>query len=401
MSEPLNFPRLESICWRALCRHQVTEREMVMASTIIRLSFVIGEPSLRIGAAIELAHLTGFSKGNSHGTVQKLVRARSLEVSPDKRVYTFLPPSHSWPWLWAPRVDGAMADEIEAGLIWANKGGPVQPELFAPGADREFAEALSIERMRSALLEYHQAACSAGGRQGATEGKAEHFPVKDGDSKFPRGAGESLPPLGTGSVMDGRGPVAFARGEEGYYWHPGGPGRPGDADSTGVDAISREGFPNREPVPKSGTCHLNALSVLVSSVPGGVQNTEALSALNGGFPNRELASPGLMASPPATGPVGQGHAGDMITWRTPLGPEAKEDEVLRWLRAVLGLPAMEQWGGYWRNALRECPRAVHEAIGNFKLRIQQRGFPNFPGGWLKDQHRRFRNVFITSLQKRI
>lgn len=51
MSEPLDFQKLESAYWRAMCRHEMSELEMVMAATIVRLSFVIGEPFLRLDYA--------------------------------------------------------------------------------------------------------------------------------------------------------------------------------------------------------------------------------------------------------------------------------------------------------------------------------------------------------------
>ena len=149
MNEPLDFPKIESLCWRELCRHQVSELELVMSATIIRLSFVIGEPFLHISHAIDLARLTGMSKGSAHGVVQRLVRSRALEVSADKRIYTFLPPSKAWPWLWAERVPAEVAAELEGALVWANADGQRRLDLFPRDGDRAFTEALAQERMRA------------------------------------------------------------------------------------------------------------------------------------------------------------------------------------------------------------------------------------------------------------
>jgi hypothetical protein len=354
MSEPLDYAKLELTCWRALCRHDVDKLDFLMASTIIRLSFGIGEPSLRVNYSIELAHLTGMSKGKSHDVIQRMITARAVEVSPDKKIYTFLPPSKAWPWLYGPRVrDQKAVDELETALIWANKGGPAQGELFAPSGDREFAEALHIERMREGLLEYHRAAITrfAG---------SKHFPAMDGTPKFPGTSsqvrGEHVSPLETGAA-----PI-----------HPGAPETLAPDDSPASYYWHADGFPQREPVPSAGTPHLDALNGLVSSVPPEeTENTKTLSAFNAGFSQREP---------------------DDWNWRTPVPPDADEKYVIRWLRGALGERVMEQWGGFWRNAWRDCPLAVLEAINNYKLRVQTRGDCNAPGGWLRDQYGRFRKV---------
>jgi hypothetical protein len=79
-------------------------------------------------------------------------------------------------------------------------------------------------------------------------------------------------------------------------------------------------------------------------------------------------------------------------WARQLDPLADENAILDWLRAVLGWKSMEQWGGWWRLEIRQCRRGVIEAIYNFKLRVQTRGMPDSPGGWLRDQYGRFKRV---------
>lgn len=368
----LDLAKVESVCWRALCRHQVSELEMVVSATVIRLSFVIGQPFLHLDHAIALAQLTGLSKGKAHDVVKRLVRSRALEVSLDRRIYTFLPPSQAWPWLFAPRVEGPIADELEAGIVWANTGVSKEWQALTATGDREFTEALAIERMRAGLIEQHQAAT-------ARFSPHKHFPVKDRQPKpAPASADRCEPerPLGTGTdSCQGVGPESLADGEPptSYYFHPPKPDEFGEP----VDGAR---FPKREPaVPDSGTessrfgnSPLSALSASVYSVQEKkTTDTKALSALSDGFPNRE-------PEPPA--------------WSRRLDPAANENEILDWLRGVLGWQIMEQWGGFWRNACRECRRGVLETICNFKLRVQTRGMPDSPGGWMRDQYGRFRRV---------
>ena len=365
MSEELNFAKVESVCWRALCQHQVSERQMVVAATVIRLSFVVGEPYLRLDYAVELARLTGLTKGNAHTTVQTLVRGRALEVSADGKLYTFLPPSKAWPWLFAPRVDARAANDLEGAIVWANTGGDRQGQLFAPDADREFTEALQIELMREALLERHRWATS------------QHFPEKDRQPKpAERDRGEPDGPLGTTPASCGdTGVEEFATAGEphaSYYFHP--PRPPADETAKG----SRFGNPAEQKVPDSGTFTpessrignppLRALRALVSSKEV-VPNTKSLSGLSAKFPNREP-----------------------MTWQTHLDPGASEEEILSWLRGVLGWAFMEKWGGMWRNSVRDCRLGVVETIANFKLRVQSHGMPDNPGAWLRDQYNRFARV---------
>jgi len=230
------------------------------------------------------------------------------------------------------------------------------------------------------LLDHHRAAA-------ARFGSPQSFPVKDGTPKFPgtvtAARGELVPPLETGvAPAHPSAPETLAPGEEpaSYYWHP---------ESATEDA---DGFSKREPdpdckvpekgtaVPDSGTSLLktfNAFNVSVSLE--GTTDTEALNAFNAEFPNRE---------PSSTASIEPGQSG----WRAPLDPTAKEADVIRWLVGALGEGCMTQWGGMWRNAWRECPLAVLEAVGNYKLRVQGKGQPDFPGAWLRDQYNRFRRV---------
>lgn len=363
MSDVLDFPKVESVCWRALCQHQVNERAMVVAATVIRLSFVVGEPYLRLNHAIEIARLTGLSKGNAHAMVQVLVRGRALEVSDDGTIYTFLPPSKAWPWLFAPRVDALAANELERAIVWGNT--QRQGELFAPDPDREFAEALAIERMREALMEQHRWAStrliSADRVQPKPAERDRGEPARPLETPPASSIGGSA---GGGTLTLEAPPPASTERPESYYFHP--PEPPPEAD----EGSSRIG--NRT-VPELGTSHLDALSDSVSCKE--VPNTESLNALSERFPNRE---------PSATATAG---------WRVRLDPQANEEEILAWLRGVLGWKAMEKYGGWWRNMIRGCRRAVLEAIYNYQLSVESHGPKRSPGGWLRDQCLRFVKLF--------
>ena len=104
------------------------------------------------------------------------------------------------------------------------------------------------------------------------------------------------------------------------------------------------------------------------------EDTKALSAFSAGFSNREPESEAWTARLDAA--------------------SATENEILDYLRGVFGWRLMEQWGGWWRLEIRKCRLGVVEAICNFKLRVQTRGMPDNPGGWLRDQYLRFRRVIL-------
>ncbi len=372
MSEPLDFPRLESACWRALCRHCVAQVDMIVAATIIRLSFGIGEPFLRLDYAIELARLTGLHKSQVSEALRRLVVGRVLEVSADGCIYTFLPPSKAWPWIFKPRVDASSSDELERGIIWANKGGQRQGEFFDPPIEAEFAEALAIERMRAGLLDYHQAAVAryAGGN---------YFPVTD---RLPTPAPA---------------PQALSSGE--------GPARPlgttGRGDTSSVDSLSSrpeeasempvprpsspppEEFTNREPVHESRTASSRIvnppLRALRDSKPSMAVNP--LKAVKGEFTNRELAPP---------------------------DPGATEDDLIAWMRIAFGqmcgpcfeakrkcacatpqrVPVMDKLGGWWRMRIRESRWAALNTCMELTLRLTAAHLKPLSnrGGWARDKY---------------
>lgn len=368
MTTELDLSKVEALCWRALCRHHVSEREMVVAATIIRLSFGIGQPSLRLSRAIEIAQLTGFSKGTSHDLVRRLETARALEVSRDRRIYTFLPPSQSWPWLFLPRfADPAGADEVEAGIIWANMGTAGEwGRVF--GGERDFEEALGIERIRTSLIEQHAAASAA----------AQSFPVKDRAPKPESGtaAGELTRPQGTGPDSCGitlRAPDHVTAADvppASYYYHVEEP--PAVLESR-TESSRIENFP------------LSALKGSEYSKSGtdDPESSKPLRALRAEFSNRE---PDDRPAP--------------LSWPSwPLDPGAGEKEIIAYLQHVLGWRVMEQWGGRWRTAIRECRPAVLESIAQLRLRILAKGEPNGRGGWLRDQYLRFRRVIGASRQQ--
>lgn len=349
MSEPLDYSRLETVCWRALCRHQVSELEMVVAATVIRLSFVIGEPFLRIDHAVEIARLTGLSKGKSHEIVKRLIRGRALEVSADRCIYTFLPPSASWPWLFAERVEARVANELERGIVWANKGGPRQGEMWGPEPEQEFAEALAVERMRAGLLDYHQAAAArfAGGLD---------FPVTD---RLPTTA--PAPGLSSG---EGRTRPLEATGAGDISSVESLSSEQEEASQTAAplhDSLRYDGSRKGNRVPESGTSLLRALRDSEES-----KALKPLKALRGEFPNRE--------------PLGH------------LDPGASEAEIMAWLKSALGAKTMEQYGGWWRLRIRESRWAAINLCMELRLRITDSHLKPLrnPGGWARDQYFKIR-----------
>lgn len=370
MSEPLDFQKLESVCWRALCRHCVTELEMMVSATVIRLSFGIGEPYLRLDYAIELARLTGISKGKAHEVVRRLERGRALEVSKDRCIYTFLPPSKAWPWLFKERVEFHVADELERGIIWAAKG-EQQTEFFGPTPEREFAEALAVERMRSSLVESHHAA------EARFSGTLQ-FPVTDRSptpAPAPRlssGEGRTRP-LGT-SVAGDNTPT-----EESFQ---------SEQEGSSEKAVSLHDLtmPNGSrignPVPEKGTSLLRAFRDSEGTVPLSISES-----FKGEFPNRELRAP---------------------------DPAATEEEIVAWMRSVLGklcrtchearrrgpckcakpelVPVMDVYGGWWRLRIRESRWAALNVCQDLMLRLtdqSQKPLRN-RGGWARDQWFRIR-----------
>lgn len=376
MSEPLDYRKLESVCWRALCRHCVSELEMLISATVIRLSFGIGEPYLRLDYAIELARFAGISKGKAHEVVRRLERGRALEVSQDRCIYTFLPPSTAWPWLFKERVEFRLADELERGIVWAAKG-EKQAEFFGPTPEREFAEALAIERMRTSLVESHNAAAAryAGGFQ---------FPVTDRSprpapaSQLSSGEGHTRP-LGT-SVAGVTSPTEesftpeleaasakAAMPQHGTGWH---------------DVMVPDGSRKGNPVPEKGTSLLKAFK--------GLERTALLTSesFKEEFPNRELI-------------------------RAP-DPSATEEDIIAWLRTFLGkmcrtcheakrrgpckcpkpdlVPVMDIYGGFWRLKIRESRWAALNLCQDLMLRLSdhsQKPLRN-RGGWARDQWFRIR-----------
>jgi len=355
----LDLSKVEAVCWREICRHQLSEREMVISATIIRRSFVVGRPFVSLGAQAELATLTGISRGNVHETVARLIRGRALEVSADGRIYTFLPPSREWPWLYAPRhrtAEGrASAELLERAIDAAN--GTQQAELFGPGVERELAEALAIERMRAALIAHHRIAIGDGPRDfpgSVCVPKPAAYMPGSGEPTQPPGT-DPAPRCGSGSEIS----TASAPEASEYLWNaPPGP----------------------SVVPESGTGGSRIGNTPLSALNASVFSTEpqkalkTLSALSGTFPNRERWWPD-----------------------TPLDPGATEDEIVAFLRIVLGERVMEDWGGWWRaNAIRVHRRAVLEAISQLKLRIETKGEPTSRGAWLRDQFGRFLRAFVAN-----
>lgn len=351
MSEPLDFPHLESACWRALCRHDVSENEMVVAATIIRLSFVIGEPFLRLDYAIELARLTGLQKGKASEVVKRLTRGRALQVSADRCIYTFLPPSKAWPWLFDERVNPQIADELERGIVWANKGGQRQGELFSPPVEQEFAEALAIERMRAGLLEYHHAAA-------ARFGGEHHFPATDrlltpapAPLELSSGEGPSRP-LETSGRVGNSSEESLPSGPEEASEMPA--PRPLCPLSDDIEKGSRIENPGSE----SRTALLRALRASEES-----KALSPLKALRGGFSNRE-----------------------------PLDPGASEDEIVAWLRGALGTATMDRFGGWWRLRIRESRWSAVNTCMELRLRLTDLHLKPLrnPGGWARDQYLKIR-----------
>jgi len=150
----------------------MSERLMLMSLRIIGLSFEVGEASLYLERALDLSRLTGFSKARARPSSDQLVIGRVLEVSPDRRIYTIVPPSVAWPWIFRRRVDPAEELEIERAIIWASRGASKRRAAFRSDPEREFADAVHTERMRQSLLENHRQAAErlAGGHR---------FPVID------------------------------------------------------------------------------------------------------------------------------------------------------------------------------------------------------------------------------
>lgn len=125
MSDPVDFKKLESAVLRALFRHQLSELEMVVAGTVLRLSLGIGRVWLRLDRPAQLSAVTGLSAAKVHDVVNRLVRCRVLHVSDDRRQLSIRPVSKSWPWLFPVRGDDShTADELERAIIAANTDGP-------------------------------------------------------------------------------------------------------------------------------------------------------------------------------------------------------------------------------------------------------------------------------------
>jgi len=348
MSEPLDYQKLAIVCWRALFRHDLSENEMVIAGTVIRLSFEIGEPCVRLTYAKELSDATGILKSAVSTTVKKLHRNRALQVSQDRCVYTFLPPSKSWPWVYEMRADARLADETERGIIWANKG-EQQAEFFSPPVEQEFGEALAMERARESLLEFHNAAAAryAGG---------SIFPATD-RLPTPAPAPHELssregPARPLGTAGRGETPSAASLAVR--------PEEASDLSAPRSFSMPCE-FTNREP----GSRIMNApLRDFKDSE--GAKALKPLKALRAEFTNREPLES--------------------------LDPGANEEQIMAFLLVALGRPTMEKFGGWWRLRVRESRWAAINLCMELRLRLTDQHLKPLrnAGGWARDQYFKIR-----------
>lgn len=354
MTTALDYPQLESLCWRALCRHHLDAREMVVAATVIRLSFGLGQPCLRLGYAVELARLTGMSKGSCHDVVAGMERFRLLEVSDDRRILTFLPPTSSRPWLYKLRVkesDLPMVDELERAIVWAQQG-PQQEDYLAPASATEFTGMQAMERLRAELLEAHRASAGLAPR--------ENFPVTD----------RSPTPAPAERLSSGEGPTrpletAMGGGQSSVAESLCAETPEESSNGLGPRHVSRvihaERFSNREPGSQVENLPLRALRASEES-----KASKPLRALRGGFSNRE--------------PL------------TTLDPGADEEEIMRWLVRALGKPTMDKFGGWWRLRVRESRWAALNVCMELHLRLTDTRIKPLlnPGGWARDQYFKIR-----------
>jgi hypothetical protein len=179
--EPLDYQRLQAVCAWALARYDLAEWELKIACTIIYFSFGQRRPFFPLPKKTVLAQFVGMTPSNLGTGLKRLVNARVVKETPvgGQWILTFMPPSKEWPWLGVEsRLANAQAeweaDENERWLLRLGRHWPEQGELFAPEPEREFEDALALERMRASILTAHRRAAAHGAGSERTD-----FPVTD------------------------------------------------------------------------------------------------------------------------------------------------------------------------------------------------------------------------------
>ncbi len=103
--------------WRALSdlvrhdlfRHQVSERECVIVDLLLRLSFDLGRSIAKVPRLEDFSAVTGISKGNALGTLQRLVDKRIILA--EAGGYRILPRTVNHHWGASPRMNLAAAEK--------------------------------------------------------------------------------------------------------------------------------------------------------------------------------------------------------------------------------------------------------------------------------------------------
>lgn len=403
--EPIDYARLLAVGAWALARYDLAEWELRIALKIIYYSFGQRRPFFPLPKKTVLAQLVGMSPSNLGTGLKRLVRTKIVHETQVGGwwILTFMPPSKEWPWLGVEsRLVSAQAeweaDENERWLLHAGRVWPEQGELFAPEPEREFEDALALERMRASILTAHRRAAAHGAGSERTD-----FPVTD---RLPTPApAEQASSSGEGPTR----PLESWEGDESSSHDLSEQRKPTQAENSVKDQ-SPEAAPaghGSSSAPEQKRPPANLREQVAASL--GISVAEAEEAMlenniagenpmlenNIDVGKQHLPLRGDSKSEAklhSKSMLLEGDVGKQHRSRPNLGildPGAGEAEIMAWLVQALGEPIMEKWGADWRLDIRFNRRAVIDACYELRLRVQDTILKPLAnrGGWLRDKHK--------------
>jgi hypothetical protein len=109
MSPEPDWRALSDLVRHDLFRHQVSERECVIVDLLLRLSFDLGRSIAKVPRLEDFSAVTGISKGNVLGVLQRLVDKRVILA--EAGGYRVVPRTVNHHWSVSPRMNLVAADK--------------------------------------------------------------------------------------------------------------------------------------------------------------------------------------------------------------------------------------------------------------------------------------------------